>query len=82
MHTLYGLVLDSMRLCSGVCVYTLYYNNNNKDLIDWRRPTDWLRPAKNSGDISKEYQAMIGQAGKNNANMYLLERRIRRVSIL
>ena len=51
MHTLYGLVLDSMRLCSGVCVYTLYYNNNNKDLLVWRR-TDWLVPAKEHGDIS------------------------------
>ena len=39
-----------------VAIYTLYKTlHNNKDLIDWRRPIDWLRPAKNNGDISKEY---------------------------
>jgi hypothetical protein len=49
-------------------IYTLS-TKTNKDLIDWRR-TDWLGPAKNSGDISKEYQSMTGQAGKNNAMIY------------
>ena len=72
-----GQALTMMRVCTerhrdtaqvyGV-LYSLYRIIRLACLIGGDQ---LLRPAKNNGDISKEYQSMIGQAGKNNANIYI-----------